>query len=83
MQTIDLKAHFSFVIPAYLAAKLAPIDIATHYNVASGYLCFIKSIISIISDGSPWLWYYGVFFSLKNTDKFVNPTPLLLKHTAV
>lgn len=53
MHTIDLNAHLSFCIPAYLAAKLAPIDIATHYKVASGYLYLIRSITSIISEGSP------------------------------
>lgn len=60
IHTIDLNAHFSFIIPAYFVAKFAPIDIATQCNVASGNLYFIISIISIISDGSPWLWYYGV-----------------------
>lgn len=53
MQTIDLNGHFSFIIPAYLVAKLAPIEIATQYKVASGNLYFIKSTTSIISDGSP------------------------------
>jgi hypothetical protein len=53
MHTIDLKTHLSFYNPAYLAARLAPIDIPTHYKVASGYLFFITSITSIISEGSP------------------------------